>query len=351
MSKTFRLTAVLLAVSLVHERGAAQTAGESAFDPRDLSGFWSTNHAGTRGYRGMTVDGDVPPRTAWGEARHSIAITGRDWSAGPGVLPVIGNDPIMTCNPYALPRMFFDYALPIEFVQSENRLLMFFEPQSVFRQIWFDGRELPESPPPRWYGYSAGRWEGDTLVIDTVGIDDRGWLDMYGNVYRDQMRWQERWRRVSADTMEVTYRIDDPKTYQEPWISTTKIFRKVSGVEIGEMVCAPMDELLFNLSIRDPAGAATGNPVDAAKLEQFAEAIAAIRRIQSRAGAEIRALGDREDAVIEVDERAKAQTLQAVLDTGLTIEEYQLIAHVVNGDVTIREETMVRVMERLNSAE
>jgi hypothetical protein len=224
----------------------------ASYNLRDFSGAWETDHRGTGGYRGMTDEAGIPPRTPWAEAVFRSRVTGRTTKEKEGVPPALGNDPIMACNPYGIPRLLF-FTNPVEFFHTPDRVLMFFEWQRAVREIWMDGRELPKDPDPRWMGYSVGRWEGDTLVIDTVGFDDRAWLDQYGNVYSSGMRFQERWKRTGRDTLEAVYRIDDPKSYARPWVSTTKIFRRQAG-EIREEFCAPMDEGYFNQNVRDPAG-------------------------------------------------------------------------------------------------
>jgi hypothetical protein len=245
------------ALPAVAAEGSSATKSSSSenFDPRDFTGVWMTNHRGTRGYRGMGMDGDMPARTPWGEAKFKTTITGRSSSARPGVPPANGNDPIMKCNPYGIPRLLF-YTHPVEFFQVPGRLLMFFEGQRTLREIWMDGRPLPEYPEARWLGNSAGKWEGDTLVIDTVGFDDRAWLDQYGNIYSEDMHFQERWRRASKDKLEVTYRIEDPKTYTKPWVSTVKVFERqeLPKFQIREEFCVPFDEDFFNENIRDRAG-------------------------------------------------------------------------------------------------
>ena len=222
------------------------------FNPRDFSGVYETNHNGTRGYRGMTTEADIPPRTPWAEQIFRTRLTGRPTKEKSGVPPALGNDPIMQCNPYGVPRILF-YTNPVEFFHTPDRILMVFEWQRLTREIWMDGRELPKDPDPRWLGYSVGHWEGDTLVIDTVGFDERAWLDQYGNVYSSEMKFQERWRRADRDTLEVQYRLDDPKSYTKPWVSTVKQYKRQAG-EIREELCAPMDEGYFNEHIRNPAG-------------------------------------------------------------------------------------------------
>jgi len=223
------------------------------FDPHDFSGLWrpATGRSLTDG-RMMTGWDKVPPRTTWGEQVFQSRVTGRPGPQKKAVEPAKGNDPIMTCNPKGIPRLLFYTGGQAQFYQIPDQLLMEFQSQGSIRHIWMDGRELPKSPDGRWMGYSIGRWEGDTLVIDTIGFDDRAWLDQWGNVYSSDMHFQERWRRTDRDTLEVVYRIDDPKTYTRPWISDTKTWKRQAG-EIREELCAPMDENFFNEKVRDPA--------------------------------------------------------------------------------------------------
>jgi hypothetical protein len=224
------------------------------FDAHDFSGVWATDHRGTNGFRSMTDEDGTPPRTAWAQEVYLSRKTARPHKGKEAVEPAFGNDPIMACNPKGLLRL-FKYTDPAEFIHTStgDRILMTFQSQGSTRNIWMDGRALPIDPEPRWNGYSVGRWEGDTLVIDTIGFDDRAWLDQYGNVYSEDMRLEERWRRVGRDTLEAVYRIDDPRSYTRPWISTTKIWRRQAH-ELREVFCAPMDEQYFNEVIRDPAG-------------------------------------------------------------------------------------------------
>ncbi len=224
------------------------------FNARDFSGVWVTDHQGTNGFRSMTDEPGTPPRTAWAQEVYLSRKTARPHKGKQAVEPAFGNDPIMACNPKGLPRLLM-YTDPAEFMHTAagDRILMTFQSQGSTRNIWLDGRALPTDPEPRWNGYSVGRWEGDTLVIDTTGLDDRAWLDQYGNVYSADMRFEERWRRVGRDTLEAVYRIDDSKSYARPWVSTTKTWTRQAH-ELREVFCAPMDETYFNEVVRDPAG-------------------------------------------------------------------------------------------------
>jgi len=124
----------------------------------------------------------------------------------------------------------------------------------VWRTIWTDGRPLPKDPDSTWYGYSVGRWEGDTFVVETAGSTTETWIDHFGDVHSDEMHLTERWHRLDQDNMEVTMVLEDPKFYKQPWVSDKKMWRLQPKRELREEFCAPVDEQLFNQRTRNPAG-------------------------------------------------------------------------------------------------
>ena len=143
---------------------------------------------------------------------------------------------------------------PFEIVAVPGRILILYEDFQARRQIWMDGRPLPSDPDPTWYGYSVGKWDGDTLVVDTIGFNDKTWLDGDGHPHSDAMRIEERYRRVSQDTLELTMKIDDPKAYAKPWLSTEpKIFKLRPKLELMELPCVPENEENFLKTVREPA--------------------------------------------------------------------------------------------------
>jgi hypothetical protein len=232
----------------------SNTGGTKApFDPRDISGVWRL--AGGNVPRVPTLSNDVPPMTAWGEERFNA----NKPSFGPrAVVPALGNDPIAQCNPLGLPRIHF-FSWPLEIVQTRDKVIQVFEWTRVYRDIWIDGRDLPIDWEPRWYGYSVGRWEGDTFVVDSIGYDERTWADHFGHPHSEEMRLQERYRRVDRDTLELTMTLNDPKTYTKPWVSETKILKPLPQQgwpyrELREEICAPVNEQFFNDNVRNPAG-------------------------------------------------------------------------------------------------
>src|SRR5262245_42830190 len=177
---------------------------QTSFDRHDLTGTW------TRSNRVLAMSDETPPMTAWGKARFD----GAKPVYGPrAVAGGLGNDPMMSCDPVSRPRyLFLEVCIyPMEFIQTPTRVLQHFEWGNTYRQIWMDGRELPKDPEPAWMGYSVGRWEGDTFVVNSLGFDERTWLDHFGNPVSDQARLEERYRRVDRETLELTNTLTDPK--------------------------------------------------------------------------------------------------------------------------------------------
>jgi hypothetical protein len=218
---------------------------QTPFDSHDLTGTW------TRSNRVLTMSNETPPMTAWGKAKFDAAkpVYGPRAVAGG-----LGNDPMMTCDPVGMPRyLFLEVSIyPMEFIRTSKRVLQHFEWGNVYRQIWVDGRELPKDPEPAWMGYSVGRWEGDTFVVNSVGFDERTWLDHFGNPVSDQARLEERYRRVDRDTLELTITLTDPKAYTKTWVSEKKIFKLDPKHEIQELFCVPSENDAFNKRVRDP---------------------------------------------------------------------------------------------------
>jgi hypothetical protein len=133
-------------------------------------------------------------------------------------------------------------------------MLQHMQYHDAWRTIWTDGRALPKDPDPAWYGYAIGRWEGDTFVVESIGYDDRTWLDHFGNPHSDQMRLVERYRRTDKDTLQLDMTLTDPKTYTKPWVANTITFVNPKTA-IFEEICSPSEEHRFNDAIRDESNA------------------------------------------------------------------------------------------------
>jgi hypothetical protein len=126
------------------------------------------------------------------------------------------DDPNVRCMPRGAPRIWTDdYYKRI--IQTPERLVILTERNMQYRQIFTDGRPLPVDPNPTWNGYSTGKWEGDTLVVHTIGFRDDLWLDSDGNPLTNAAKVTERIRRPSYGTLEIEITVDDLKAYTSPW--------------------------------------------------------------------------------------------------------------------------------------
>jgi hypothetical protein len=119
-------------------------------------------------------------------------------------------------------------------------LLLILNPDLTYRQIFTDGRALEPDPNPTWMGYSVGRWEGDTLIVDSFGFNDRSWLDHDGNPHTEQLRITERYRRTDFGHLEIEVTFEDPAVYARPWTVAVRA-ELAADTEMLEWVCNDSD--------------------------------------------------------------------------------------------------------------
>jgi hypothetical protein len=139
------------------------------------------------------------------------------------------------CLPHSVTD-FDAHPMPRKVIQTPGLLTMLYESYHSYRQIFTDGRPLPEQPEPAWFGYSVGKWEGDTLVVNTIGVNEKTWLDDGGHPHSDAMHIVERFRRPDFGHMEVKITIDDPKAYTKPWTVTIP-WVLLADTELLDWVC------------------------------------------------------------------------------------------------------------------
>lgn len=234
ISFTLVLGIALILPATTFAQAPKQTASPSA---RDLSGVWVPK--GKQSAFLLTDTKQEPPLTAWGMAQFKAAKSGdqKKQSGGAGEY-----DPHRYCDPLGLPRA--DLTMrPIEIVETQDEAFIFYEEDHSWRQIYLDGRAIPEGPDPSYLGYSSGKWEGDTLVVDTVGLNDKTWLDDAGHPHSDAMHVVERLRRTGPDTLQVSLTIEDPKAYRRTWTSAARLFERKPGYELNEEYCVAADSL------------------------------------------------------------------------------------------------------------
>ena len=186
----------------------------------DLSGIWQVE-AEPRGPGGLFGLGESPNSKYFRDilsdfkrGEEPLTPEGAEIlrrNSQPGVV-----GPNLLCLPDGVPHADL-LPEPFKVIQTPGEILMLYEVETIFRQIFTDGRKIPQDPSPTWLGYSVGHWDGDTLVIETAGFNDRSWLDARGHGHSEQMRVEERFHRRDFGHMDVSVTITDPKVFSKPF--------------------------------------------------------------------------------------------------------------------------------------
>jgi hypothetical protein len=190
----------------------------------DLSGIWRA--ADSRYGTDLTGGNSQVVLQPWAAALHKE----RRASQGKG-------RPSERCLPHGVPAIMLARNHPWQIVQTAGNVVILFHESLHFRQIFTDGRPFPADPAPSWLGYTIGRWDGDTLVAETIGQTEQTWLDESGHPHSEAMRVTERFRRRGADALDIDFTIDDQKAFGKPWTVSVR-FERVDAAELGEDLCA-----------------------------------------------------------------------------------------------------------------
>jgi hypothetical protein len=216
----FRVGAILLVfVALAPQLSAQTTPGSKVSSPAkhpELWGVWYMQ--GTVNIHLIPLND--APLTPWGEER----------------LKINRKHPLLTaiCLPPGVPTI-WQIPAPFEIIPLPGRILIIHEQEHLIRQIYLN-RQHPADPIPTWMGNSAGRWEGDTLIVDTTGFNELTWADLWGLPHSAEMHVIERIRLVRPDVLQVEATVEDPKAYTKPWTAVRRFDRKPDW-EIGENIC------------------------------------------------------------------------------------------------------------------
>src|SRR6202051_1239430 len=223
---------------------------EGSLTPHDLSGVWMVSED----FRFSPIH--EPPNTflqPWALAKlnaEPMALR-KDLPAGhAGGGTALGRDEDISCRQISLTD-FITKQKPLEIVQSPQRIFMFFEYAHTFREIWMDGRALPKDPDPSYFGYSVGRWEGDTLVVESVGFTDKTVLN--GMPHSDALHFVEHYRRLNLDTLEMTMKADDSTAQTKRWTAGPVKLAWHPDWDLVEAFCLQEDNGAFKKQIIDPA--------------------------------------------------------------------------------------------------
>ena len=224
-----------LAAQTGQPSGSAKGAAASAPAPvHDLSGVWNMHASpAQRKYVGSTYTADPPEMTAWANEKYMSEKP----SNGPRTHSLKEtDDPVLRdCLPPGTPRIYLQ-PFPFQIVQTPKEIIMIYEYDHTVRQIFMDGRPHPEDITPTYMGHSIGKWDGDTLVVDTVGFNEKTWLDRDGHPHSDQLHVIERFHRTDRDNMAVAIKIEDPKALVKSW-DTELYFQLHPDWDIMELVC------------------------------------------------------------------------------------------------------------------
>ena len=237
----------------------------------DFSGIWTTGEPYDRRGHGLSSPKDLPGPRDSQTAHHAetpgdpTAIVGSRQMANigidlPGGLPyqpwlaaltkvrtdnMAKDDPHIRCLPDNFLRA---YGMPhlLKFVHSPGLLVVLNEVDAGYRQVFTDARPLPEDPNPSWQGYSSGKWSGDTLVIDTIGLRDDTWIDWNGSVLTQAAKVREQMRRPDFGHLDIQVTVDDPKAYTKPW-TITLTQRIVVDTELIDEICSEGEQSLKHM--------------------------------------------------------------------------------------------------------
>ena len=189
----------------------------------DLTGIWRNPDG--KYLANIAADGVQVPFQPWAEALYKERQENfsKDRPSG-------------RCLPHGVPDIMLVPATPFKLIQTPAVTLMLLENQGHFRQIFMDGRGFPKETNPTWLGYSIGKWEGDTLVVDSVGFNDLTYLDDGGHPHSDAYHSIERFRRRDFGHLDYEITIDDPKTYTKAW-KVSIPFELFPDNELMEAVC------------------------------------------------------------------------------------------------------------------
>ena len=163
------------------------------------------------------------------------------------------DDPYGYCLPPGTPRINFAGG-PFRILQTSAVTALLYETLvgMTFRQVFTDGRPLPEATEPTWLGYSIGRWDGETFVIETSGFKDGGWLDtLKGRPHSDALHVTERFKRIDFGHMELTITINDPKAYVKPWTFNAPL-TLLADTDLVEAFCDGHDRTMIHRTV-EPA--------------------------------------------------------------------------------------------------
>jgi hypothetical protein len=219
----------------------------------DFSGIWTSADSKKEGAA------DTPSNGLDISSSRFMANMGSEMKGGlpyqPWQVPIVKrrtenlaiDDPHIRCLPdnflraYGLPHM-------LKFVHKPDLLVVLDEMNAGYRQVFTDARPLPDDPAPSWQGYSSGKWSGDTLVVDTIGLRNDTWIDWNGSVLTESAKVREEIQRPDFGHLKIKVTVDDPKAYTKPW-TVTLTQRIVVDAELIDEICLENEQFVKRMGL------------------------------------------------------------------------------------------------------
>ena len=231
----FVAAAALSAIPVLAQAPAASGSVPRAADGKpDLSGTWQAGGVSINGEAGAPPLHPLPPTTFRPPARQPIPY--QDWAKEKQKTFTVLDDPTSNCLLPGVPRI-ASMPMPMEIVQTPKEVVFLYEAFRAFRRIPINDKlQHPEDLVPTWMGDSVARWDGDTLVVDVTGFNDKTWLSGLGSIHTEKLHVVERYRRNPDNTLSYEATVEDPGSLTKPWI-TGAVFRAPIDVRVEEYEC------------------------------------------------------------------------------------------------------------------
>ena len=229
----------------------AQGGAPGGAPGQDLAGVWKGGGRGSN--RDLVLKPALKLMLPWVKAK--LATTDLDLDPSREIYAIDPDPYLQSCEPQGVPRVLLTNT-PIKILPAAGEVLMFYERSHDFREVYTDGRPHPKDLDPSWWGHSIGRRDGSAFVVDTIGFNDRTWLDWSGLPHTEALHVVERYRRMDANTMRLDITIDDPKAFTQPF-TVTRMWT-LEPWDIAQDICTRGNEQHFQQGIVQPGTAPSG---------------------------------------------------------------------------------------------
>jgi hypothetical protein len=236
---SFELSAQTTQLPAVSQKQAVNSSKPA----NDLRGVWNLHELPSqRKFINTTYTQEGPTMTPWAKEKYEADKPSNGRGPRAHTLDQTDDPVLKSCLPPGVPRIYLQ-PLPMQIVETQNEVIILYEYDHTVRHIYTDGRPHPADLTPSYMGDSIGHWDGNTFVVDTIGLNDKTWLDRDGHVHSDQLHVLERFQRVDHDNLQLDIAMEDPKALEEPW-KATLVYQLKPDWNIIEQDCADNADFL-----------------------------------------------------------------------------------------------------------